>query len=136
MRTESSRPQARSIAFSLASLVAVTVFGGSGPALAGCGGVSSYQHTGAHGAGASNAVHTGPRAPSGMTGTASISSCPSTASTAIMAHGAVGAAGIHTYIPGSSLVHHNIVANSQHTNALQMRNSSVGPNKSAKRVKP
>ena len=39
-------------------------------------------------------------------------------------------------MPGSTLVHHNIVANNQHTNALQTHNSTLGSNKSAHRVKP
>ena len=140
MRTEASRPQARSIAFPLASLLAMAVIAGSSPAFAaGCGGLSSYQHTGVYGAGAASGVHTGPTAPSGSTGTASISSCPSTANTAIIAHGAgapAGAAGIRTYMPGSTLVHHNIIANNQHTNAVQTHASPLGSNKSAKRVKP
>lgn len=138
MQIKASRPQARSIA--LASLFAMAVIGGSSPAFAGCSGVvSSYQHTGVHSAGAATGVYTGPTAASGSTGTSSISSCPSTANTAIMAHGAVasgGAAGIRPNMPGSTLVHHNIVANNQHTNALQTHNSTLGSNKSAHRVKP
>jgi hypothetical protein len=139
MRTEACRPQVMSIAVPLASLFAVAVIAGLSPAFAaGCGAVSGYQHTGAHGAGAAIGVHTGPTAPSGSTGTPSISSCPSTANAAIMAHGAVaprGASGIRAYTSGSTLVHHNIVANNQHTNALQTHNSSLG-SKSAHRVKP
>jgi hypothetical protein len=134
MRTKASRPQATSIA--LASLFAMAVIGGSSPASAGCPGVvSSYQHTGVNGAVASaTGVHTGPTAASGSMGAPSISSCLSTANTAITAHGAVGAAGIH--MPSPISVHHNSVANNQHTNALQAHNSSLGMSKSAKRVKP
>ena len=132
MRTKASRPQVRSIAFPLASLVAVTVIAGSSPAVAGCGALYSYQHTGAL---------RRERFNRGTCRTDGVLRLDGHAKHFVLpvrgqhrhygARRPRGAAEIH--MPGSSLVRHNIVANSQHTNALQMHNSSVRPNKSANR---
>ena len=122
MRTEASQHPAVSSVALLASLVVATLIGVPGSALAGCGGLSSYQHTGVHGPGAATGVHAGPTAPSGSIGTPSLSSCPSTANAAITAHGAVasgGIGGIHTLTHNSTWAQHQSVASNPHTKGPQ-----------------
>jgi hypothetical protein len=85
----------------------------SGPALAACGGLSTYQRTGVHSSSAATGVHAGPTAPSGSIGSPSISSCPSAAGAGAIAHGAVatgGLRGVHTVTVNSAPTHHNSVA--------------------------
>jgi hypothetical protein len=127
MRTAVSKRRAASRVVLLASLAAASLIGSSSPTLAACGGVSSYQNTGAHSASAATGVHTGPTAPSGSIGTHSITSCPSTANTAIAApHGAVASGslgGLHTFTRNSTTTHNNNLANHQHTNGVQAHTS-------------
>ena len=138
MRTEVSKFPAASSVVLLASLVTASLIGASGSALAGCGGVSSYQHTGAHGASAATGVHTGATAPSHSTGTPALSSCPSTANNVIAAPHAVVATGPiggqHTFTHNSTTTHNNDVANNQHTNGVQTHASTSA--KTLKAPKP
>ncbi|MFY9972349.1 MAG: hypothetical protein WBQ45_02135 [Roseiarcus sp.] len=127
MQTRASRHLLRSSVVLLGPLVAAALIGVSGPALAGCGGLSTYQHTGVHSASAATGVHTGPTAPSGSIGTPSLSSCPSAAGAGVIAHGAVatgGLRGVHTYTENSASTHHN---------SMGQTHASTAVNKSWKR---
>jgi hypothetical protein len=120
--TLSKHPIASSMV--LGPLVAAALVCVSGPALAGCGGLSTYQNTGVHSASAATGVHTGPTAPSGSIGTPSISSCPSAAGAAPIAHAAVprGAlGGVHATTQNAAWTHHNNVGQ---THALTAANKS------------
>ncbi len=111
----------------LGSLAAAALACVSGPALAGCGGLSTstYQHTGVH-SGASTGVHSGSNAPSGSIGT-SLPSCPSAASAAITGPGAVARGsleGVHTGTRNAAWTHHN---------SVRQMHASTAANKSWKR---
>ena len=111
MRIGVSRRLLASSVLLMGPLVGAPLVGVSGPALAGCGGLSSYQHFGgAHGPSAKTGVHSGPTAASGTLGTASLLSCPSAASNGAIAHGAVatgGLRGVHSYAENSAWTHHD-----------------------------
>jgi hypothetical protein len=111
MRTEASKRPGTCGAVLLASIVAVTAIGVSGPSLATCG-VSSGASTGLHPAGANTGVQMGMH-----TGTTSPSSCPSMTNKTITATAASG--GGIAGVPRNSIggTHRNFQATSLKTSS-------------------